>query len=448
METPVHQPPEEQGEAGFSTLFRNKQFMTLWIAQVFSQFGDRAVFVLFVAVLTAAQLQSRLAEIGAAAMTSLLYVAFTIPAILLSPIAGVYVDRWSQKWVMVISNVLRGLAIGLVAFPQVAHNVWLCFGLAFLSSVSTQFFGPAETASIPRLVSRNELYAANSLFFTTMMIALGFGFAIGEPIITHVGVNNAPWAVGALFGIAALLLVFIKDTHVKTTEREAWWEELRFGLAYISGNAMVFRAIMKITILFSTIITLNIIAVGLAQQVLQIQPFQFGYIVAAAGVGMGIGNFWVGHYGQKKNTNVLVYTGFTLLGLFMCSLGGLGFIQHFVWPAIGRPDLSWHGAWMSVPLILAMLTGGSCALVAVPTQAALQAVVPEDLRGKVFGAQNTAMSAASTIPVILAGVLIDNLPGGVSTTLFIIGIPTMLAGCYYLERAKRVEKQPNTDSVA
>jgi len=101
-----------------------------------------------------------------------------------------------------------------------------------------------------------------------------------------------------------------------------------------------------------------------------------------------------------------------------------------------------------VPLILAMLTGGSCALVAVPTQAALQAVVPEDLRGKVFGAQNTAMSAASTIPVILAGVLIDNLPGGVSTTLFIIGIPTMLAGCYYLERAKRVEKQPNTDSVA
>lgn len=412
--------------------------MTLWVAQIFSQFADRAVFVLFVAVLTAAQSHSvRLAETGAAAMTSFLYVAFTIPAIVLSPVAGVYVDRWSQKWVMVFSNLARGLFVGLVALPAVAQNVWLCFGLAFLSSVSTQFFGPAETASIPRLVTRSELYAANSLFFTTMMIALGFGFAIGEPIIAKFGVGDAPLAVAFLFGISALLLVFIRDAHVHSADREAWWEELRFGLQYISGNSVVFRAIMKITILFSTIITLNIIAVGLAQQVLHIQPFQFGYIVAAAGIGMGIGNFWVGHYGQKMSTNLLVYSGFSLLGLFMCSLGGLGFIQKFLWPAIGRPDLSWHGAWMSVPLLLSTLTGASCALVAVPTQAALQAVVPEDLRGKVFGAQNTAMSAASTIPVVLAGALIDNLPGGVSTTLFLIGLPTMVVGFYHLVRSSK-----------
>lgn len=437
MEVPVPQSAEDHGKAGFSTLFGNTQFMTLWIAQIFSQFADRAVFVLFVAVLTEAQTSSmRFAETGAAAMTSFLYVAFTIPAIVLSPIAGVYVDRWHQKWVMVLSNLARGLFVGLVALPAVAHHIWLCFLLAFLSSVSTQFFGPAETSSIPRLVSRNELYAANSLFFTTMMIALGFGFAIGEPIISHVGVGNAPWAVAALFAVASFLLLFIRDERVQPAVREAWWEELRFGLAYISGNAVVFKAIMKITILFSTIITLNIIAVGLAQQVLHIQPFQFGYIVAAAGIGMGIGNFWVGHYGQKKSTNMLVFSGFAMLGLFMCSLGGLGFIQKYLWPAIGRPDLSWHGAWMSVPLILSMLTGASCALVAVPTQAALQAVVPEDLRGKVFGAQNTAMSAASTIPVVLAGALIDNLPGGVSTTLFLIGIPTMVSGFYHLIRSK------------
>jgi MFS family permease len=439
VETSAPKPPDEQhGSAGFNTLFRNRQFMFLWVAQIFSQFADRAVFVLFVAILTAAQSHSaRLAETGAASMTGFLYVAFTIPAIVLSPLAGVYVDRYSQKWVMVLSNLARGVCVALVAWPAIAQSVWLCFGLAFLSSVSTQFFGPAETASIPRLVARNELYAANSLFFTTMMIALGFGFAIGEPIIAHFGVGNSPYAVGMLFAIASLLLLFVRDSHTRPEKREPWWEELRFGLAYISGNDVVFRAIMKITILFSTIITLNIIAVGLAQQVLQIQPFQFGYIVAAAGIGMGIGNFWVAHYGQKMSTNLLVHSGFTGLGLFMCSLGSLGFIQKFLWPAIGRPDLSWHGAWMSVPLILAVLTGASCALVAVPTQAALQAVVPEDLRGKVFGAQNTAMSAASTIPVVLAGALIDNLPGGVSTTLFIIGLPTMVVGFYHLLRSSK-----------
>ena len=417
--------------AGYGTLFKNRQFMALWIAQVFSQFADRAVFVLFVAILTQqrASVGQSVAEGGAAELTSWLYVAFTIPAVLLSPLAGVYVDRWSHRSVLVLSNLVRAVCVALVVLPQVSTSLKLDFALAFLISVGCQFFGPAETASIPRLVKRNELYAANSLFFTTMMIALGFGFAIGEPIITHIGMKNSPWVIAGFFVIAAALLLTIEDNKSKNESGDPWWEELRFGLAYISNNQQVFRAIMKITILFSTIITLNIIAVGLAQQVLHIQAFQFGYIVAAAGAGMGIGNFWVAHYGHSIKPNTLVYSGFTGLGLFMSLMGSVGFLQN----AFG----SWHGADMGVSLLLAALIGISCACVAVPTQAALQSVVPEELRGKVFGAQNTAMSAASTIPVVLAGAFIDNLPGGVSTTLFLIGLPTVFTGLYHLLRSVR-----------
>jgi hypothetical protein len=65
----------------------------------------------------------------------------------------------------------------------------------------------------------------------------------------------------------------------------------------------------------------------------------------------------------------------------------------------------------------------------------LQAAVPEELRGKVFGAQNTAMSAASTIPVVLAGFSVDNLPGGVSSTLLIMGLPTLIIGSMQLSRS-------------
>lgn len=400
--------------------------MSLWIAQVFSQFADRAVFVLFVAILTQTQLASgHKTQIGGAELTSWLYVAFTIPAILLSPIAGVYVDRWSHRWVLVLSNLVRAACVALVVLPQVSQSLKLDFALAFLISIGCQFFGPAETSSIPRLVKKEELYAANSLFFTTMMIALGFGFAIGEPIISHIGMANSPWVIAGLFLAASCLLMGIEDNKSTSTTREPWWEELRFGLSYISSNALVFRAIMKITILFSTIITMNIIAVGLAQQVLHIKPFQFGYIVAAAGLGMGLGNFWLAHHGQKMHPNVLVYSGFTGLGAFLSLMGCLGFLG------------SWHGALMTVPLAMSVCIGFSCACVAVPTQAALQAVVPEDLRGKVFGAQNTAMSAASTIPVVLAGQLIDNLPGGVSSTLFLIGLPTAIVGIYHLLRSLR-----------
>lgn len=417
--------------SGFNTLFKNRQFMSLWIAQIFSQFADRAVFVLFVAVLTSGPSQDATIagrHFGAAQLTSLLYVAFTIPAVLLSPVAGVYVDRWSNKAVLAFSNLARAAFVCLIALPLVKQSPVAAFTLAFLISIGSQFFAPAESSSIPRVVKKDELYAANSLFFTTMMIALGFGFAIGEPIISQTGIGKAPFAVGIAFLLAAIFVTQIKDNKPNRNNEDVWWKELRFGIAYIVNNQTVYRAILKITLLFSTIITLNIIAVALAQQVMNLEAAKFGYIVAAAGVGMGVGNFLVGHYYSHISPSLLAYRGFTLLGLFMSILGSLGFIQDYLFPAIGLKDVYFHGPLIAVPLFVAAMVGASCAFVAVPTQSLLQAAVPEDLRGKVFAAQNTAMSAASTIPVVLAGVSADNLPGGVSTTLLIIGLPTLVMG--------------------
>ncbi|CAN5619199.1 MFS transporter [soil metagenome] len=443
MSSQTTDPPTSDKTSGYGSLFRNRQFMQLWIAQVFSQFADRAVFVLFVAVLTAKQI-TRFAghEVGAAQMTSILYVAFTIPAVVLSPVAGVYVDRWSNRSVLVFSNLARAGCVALIAVPWITNSPMATFALAFFLSIGSQFFGPAETSSIPRIVKSEELYAANSLFFTTMMIALGFGFAIGEPIIEQSGREGAPWVVAAGFLIAAVLVLSIKDNKRSDAPREAWWEELRFGIAYIVNNPLVFRAIVKITLLFSTIITLNIIAVGLAEQVMHIQAFQFGYIIAAAGLGMGIGNFLVGHYGRELDPTLLAYGGFVGLGFFMCMLASLGYMQLFLFPQLGWHDVYFRGGLMTIPLLFSVLIGISCACVAVPTQAALQAAVPEELRGKVFAAQNTAMSAASTIPVVLTGVFADNLPGGVSTTLLIIGIPTFIAGLHHFVETKREQAKP------
>ena len=98
-------------------------------------------------------------------MTSLLYVAFTIPAVLLSPLAGVYVDRWSNKTILIISNVARGIFVSLLLLPAVSHSPKLCLLLAFLISIASQFFGPAETASIPRLSAKRKFIARQFIVF-------------------------------------------------------------------------------------------------------------------------------------------------------------------------------------------------------------------------------------------------------------------------------------------
>lgn len=423
--------------------------MSLWMAQIVSQFADRAVFVLFVAVLTTIQGSTIAGHyVGAAQITSWLYVAFTIPAVILSPIAGVYVDRWSNRAVLVGSNIARGLFVALIPVPLVQRSPVAALCLAFLLSIGSQFFAPAEASAIPRLVKKEDLYCANSLFFTTMMVALGFGFAVGDPIIAQTGIGKAPYAVAGGFLLAAVLLCFVPDSKNKVVveEREPWWEELRFGLAYIATSRIVFRAIWKITILFSTIITLNIIAVGLAEQVLDLKPQQFGYVVAAAGLGMGVGNFLVAQYFAKAKPTLLAYKGFISLGFFMSVLGSLGFIKTFAPMYLGVPEFTFQGLMLAIPLVIAACIGASCAMVAVPTYAALQAAVPEELRGKVFGAQNTAMSFASTIPVVLVGVAADNLPGGVSTTLFLIGLPTVLAGIHFLSEEIKHDREERREA--
>src|SRR5262249_5097468 len=152
------------------------------------------------------------------------------PAIALGPLAGVYVDRCSNKIVLILSNLARAFFVSMVTLPWIAHSPKACLALAFLVSIGSQFFGPAETSSIPRLVKKEDLFHANSLFFTTMMIALGFGFAVGEPIISRTGADKAPLAIALAFALAALLLFELPGNKPLNGQHDPWWEELRCGL--------------------------------------------------------------------------------------------------------------------------------------------------------------------------------------------------------------------------
>jgi MFS family permease len=120
-----------------------------------------------------------------------IYVANTIPAMVLGLVAGVWADRWRKREVMVASNGIRaGLAL-LIPFclldgPHWLGLSWGYWGLlliTFLESVLTQFFAPAEQAAIPMLVPSHQLLAANSLYQATSMGATIVGFALGDPVL-------------------------------------------------------------------------------------------------------------------------------------------------------------------------------------------------------------------------------------------------------------------------
>ncbi len=397
-------PPESENQ-GFLPVLKNPRFLILWSGQIFSQLADKIYLVLMIAII-ATRFQE--AEETISGWVSAMMIAFTIPAILFGSVAGVYIDRWSKKTVLVVTNLLRGVLVlavpfllwltkDLEPFFDLPVGFWILLGITFLVSTLTQFFAPAEQATIPLLVKHRHLLPANSLYTTTMMASLILGFAVGEPlleltdvVLANLGIHwnfGREIVVGGAYLIAGLLLLFLrtKERNLNREKPPQVWHNIREGLRYLGKNAEVRNAIIQLVILFSIFAALAVLAVSLAESIPELKASQFGFLLATGGVGMVCGATLLGQWGQKFS-----YRQLSLWGSFgvAASLGGLSFFTQQLFLA----------------LLLTTLLGFSAALVGVPMQTIIQSKTPKDMRGKVFGLQNNMINIALSLPLALAGI--------------------------------------------
>jgi MFS family permease len=433
---------------GYRSLFRNKNFLFLWLGQVFSQLGDRVTFVIFVAVIASIFSTST-------SLQSWLYVAFTIPAILLTAVAGVFIDRWNKKYTLIATNILRALLI--IFLPLFSKALLGIYFLAFCVSAVTQFFVPAEASSIPMLVNKNQLISANSLFTTTMMGSVIIGFVLGDPLINIFGLKAVHWAVAGLFIISALCLTFIKYKPANELSHDNktvfdFFNELKQGFTYIKENSKVLQAILKLALLFSIIVMLSILSIGISQQKLYpenpaLGAQKFAYIIAFSGIGMVIGALLVGKLWRNASKYFLIYSGFTIIAICLILLAIVDLIPYNLHISVSGWDY-WKIHFEAFRLTFRMLysyfvagiIGFGCALVAIPVQTIIHSSVPEEMRGKVFGVQFTLLSTSSTLPVLVAALGADVI--GITNILIVIALPVFVLGIYGLikVRSKLISK--------
>ncbi|MGJ3251051.1 MAG: MFS transporter [Elainellaceae cyanobacterium] len=399
--------PNEESEEGFLPVLKNWNFLVLWSGQVFSQLADKVYLVLMIGLI-ASRFQAEGQTISG--WVSALMIVFTIPAVLFGSIAGVFVDRWPKKLVLVSTNLLRGALVlalppllwisqGWSAFAGLPVGFFMLLAVTFWVSTLTQFFAPAEQAAIPLLVKRKHLLSANSLYTTTMMASVIIGFALGEPLLaiantvmeklgTAVGIGQE-LLVGLGYGIAGVLLLFVrpqeKGGHLDQEEHAHVFQDIRDGLKYLGQQGQVRAALVQLVILFSIFAALAVLAVRLAEIMPAIDSDQFGFLLAAAGVGMAIGAALIGQFCQRFSRNQLSLLG--SIGISACLIS-LSFFTERLFPALG----------------CIMLMGSFAALVGIPMQTTIQAETPEAMRGKVFGLQNNAVNIALSLPLALAGV--------------------------------------------
>lgn len=437
---------------GYSSLFANRDFCMLWVAQIFSQFADRIIFVVFVTIIAINFDPSG----KSTSLQSWLYIAFTIPAILLTAAAGVFIDIWNKKAVMIITNILRGIIILLL--PLFDKTLMALYVLAFLMSSVTQFFVPAEASIIPSVVNKYQLLTANSLFTTTMMASLIFGFALGDPMINICGINQVHYGIGLFFVLSAICLCFVKYKPVPKSQdyKTDFWSDLKEGLIYIKDTPVVRSAMLKLAALFSIIVMLSIMSIGLSQKYLYpsnptMGAQKFAYIVVFCGIGMVFGAFLVGHHCRKIEKHLLGYIGIFTCGLALLLFSMLPFVPqlsvfHFKTRSVlifylEHFDLTYP---MLYSYIVATLIGVSTAFVAIPTQTILHTEISPEVRGKVFGILFTLLSTASALPVLVAAWGAEMF--GVAKMIFVISVPVLLFGFYKLVTYRRkIKELKNSD---
>ena len=389
---------------GFLPVLQNNRFLILWGGQIFSQLADKVYLVLAIAII-ASSFQTPGKPISQ--WVSPVTIAFTIPAILFGSLAGVYVDRWSKKAVLVFSNLFRGIFVLSLPFllwmaqdRAFISNLSLGFatllGITFVVSTLTQFFAPAEQAMIPLIVKKQDLLAANSLYTTTMMALLIIGFAVGEPLLDIADSLVASWGfpadigkeilVGGAYAIAGIILIALqtKETKQDRSKEEAHpLQDIWDGVKYLKKNRRVRNALIQLIVLFSVFAALVILAVSMADKIPQIEADQFGILLATTGVGMGVSAAIVGNLGQRFTNAQLSFVG--SIGVAI-ALVGLSFATQNLWLA----------------LVMTALMGAFAALIGIPMQTTIQSQTPHDMRGKVFGLQNNAVNIALSLPLVLA----------------------------------------------
>jgi MFS family permease len=395
---------ERDLEEGLWPVFRNRDFLTLWSGQVFSQIADKIYLVLMIAIISSTFKSPGQTISG---WVSAMMIAFTIPAVLFGSLAGVYVDRWEKKPVLVATNLLRGSLVALIPILLWATAGWQVAGLpvgfylllivTFLVSTLTQFFAPAEQAVIPLIVKERNLLSANSLYTTTMMASVIVGFAVGEPLLALADGLLAPIdrgsgvgksvLVGVSYAIAGglLLLMSTPETKTENPEQPHVWQDIKDGFAYLKTEVLVRNAMVQLTVLFSVFAALAVLAVRLAEVIPSIRSSQFGFLLAAGGVGLAIGAVAIGQFGQRFSRPQLGLIG--ALGM-TATLSGLSLAPAQLWPSLG----------------LIGVLGFFGAMVGIPMQTTIQETTPEDMRGKVFGLQNNVVNIALSLPLALAGI--------------------------------------------
>jgi MFS family permease len=406
-------------------VLRIRRFTAFTVSQAVSNFGDKLDYMALLAMIAALAARNNW-EVGR--VNSFLLVIATLPAILFGPLAGVLVDRWDRRKVMLVCDSIRaGLVLLIPTVAMGTRSLTLVLAIAFLVFLLGMFFNTAKLAVIPNLVESRNLLEANSITSIIGRVATFLGMLLGGLIVDwphwrRLGIQET-WAAGfyvdgLTFVISAVTLALItvqlgvraaRPAGPVPTVSSRWlslYQTLArrvetvvhdFAEAYRFMRAsppvrLVLFSIVQFVLLGAAVIVLLVPIIQTARDDLGlgVGTRGVGFVGAAGSVGLVLSSLGYGLVGRRLRKRTVLLGSFLVLGLLTIAI------------ALSES--------LALTLGLAFLAGVLLGPVYIAQDTLLHETVPEATRGRVFSTREWFLNLTAALAAFLIGQILALVP--------------------------------------
>jgi MFS family permease len=428
VEAPIRFPVE--GPGGFRAVLRHTAFRNIWFAQLAAQLADK--FLLFSLIILAYHIS------GGSTPVAVTLLAYTVPAVLFAPPAGVIADRLNRKQIMMWCNFGRAAAVALIPIaalvPGLSGDFIHLLLITLIFSAVGQLFGPAEAAVIPTILPRSALITANSMALLTMVLTLVVGGALA-PILSRIDLYAPYWFAVVLLVLAGTLIFaseipYVQRTSVPPVEAsrsrfQGMVADLKEGIDALRASRGLLLAFGQVSVAVLVLFMLFTLAPAYVSKVIGIAAQDTYVILVPATAGAILSAVLLGQFLRSIDRSRLLAGSLVAYGITMLALAAVP-------QAMSRfPDLQAHNRITAASF--SFLLGAQFGAIMIPAVTYLMESTSDEIRGRIFALLYMVINGVTAIPVLLAAALSDligtaHVIGGLGALLLASGVAVIIVG--------------------
>jgi MFS family permease len=346
---------------------------------------------------------------GSAIQLAKLLFFIIIPVFIIGPIAGVYVDRWDRKRVMIMADLWRGMLVLLIPlFIIRSANLIPVYILVFFIFSLTRFFLPSKMAIIPDVVPRNMLLIANTLSDTTRMVTAFFALGIAGIVVDKIGAINSFYINAASYFISAVFIanmaakgvstglredILMTKEALKEAIRKSVWSEIKEGIRFISNHKDMKFVVRTFFLFMAGVGAVSCVIIVFIQEAFGSATKDLSLLTMVLGLGCFISAVLYGRFGQHLKKETMILFSLSLTGAFM---------EAFSLSIYFAPRLL-------LSAMIIFLAGFAVGPIIVSLNTMVHESMPEKTRGRTFSSLEAVIHLAFLVFMFIAAIFAEKI---------------------------------------